>query len=225
MHYFGLEKYIIIIDQYKSDKSDPDFEGLNEILNLYYNTKQNIKFIISSSINNISNKLALLRNLSNINLDLNQKYLSKLIYSQNLDSINLDNNKNIMTIEKEYTEKDDELENKFECDFCEKVFAEEKIKRTAQVKEKVEYNNNNIIDSKCLLDNLYTSDAIKDYYANLVNGQEISKDILSEQEYILAENFNFNLKYIMKYLYFKSEEKKFKPNDEKFQERIINEFY
>ena len=52
------------------------------------------------------------------------------------------------------------------------------------------------------------------------------KDSLNEQEYILAENFNFNLKYINKYLKFKSKiEKKTNESDEMFEERIITEFY
>ena len=226
MNCFGGEKYIMIIDQYKSDESDPDFEGLNEIINFYYNSKQNVKFIISSSINNISNKLALLRNLSNIYLDSNSNDLSKLIYSQNLENINLYNNKNILPIEKEYTQNEDELENKFECDFCEKIFTEEKNKRMEKIKAIVEYNNNFMMNSKCLLDNQFMRDTKKDYFSNLVNGQDTFKDSLNEQEYILAENFNFNLKYINKYLKFKSKiEKNANETDEMFGARIISAFY
>ena len=226
MDYFGGEKYIMIIDQYKSDESDPDFEGLNEIINFYYSAKQNVKFIISSSINNTSNKLALLRNISSIYLDLDQKDLSKLIYSQNLDNINIYNNKNILPIEKEYTQTEDELENESECEYCEKIFTEEKKRRMEKVQKKNEYNNNFIMDSKCLLDNEYINDTTKDYYSNLVNGQDTFKNSLSEQENILAENFNFNLKYINKYLKFKSKnEKKTNESDEMFEERIITEFY
>ena len=188
MHCFGGEKYIMIIDQYKSDDSDPDFEGLNEIINFYYNTKQNVKFIISSSINNTSNKLALLRNLSNIQLDLSQNDLSKLIYSQNLDNINLYNNENILPIENEIKESDDVLGDKFECDFCEKIFNEEKKKRTEKIKENQENSNYFKIDSKCLLDNKYLEDTIKDYYSNLVNGRDLFKKILSTNEYILYNN-------------------------------------
>ena len=192
----------------------------------YYNTKpQNVKFIISSSINNISNKLALLKNLCNINLDLTPNDLSKLIYSQNLDNINLYNNENLISNLKEYKEFEDELQNRPECDFCEKIFIEEKKRRAEKIKEKIEYNNYSINDSKCFLDNIFINNTIKNYYSSLANGQEISKSILSAQEYNMAENFHFNLKYIIKYLNFKSQQKKLNESDEKFEERIIGKFY
>jgi len=68
---FAGEEYILIIDQYKSDFVDKNFEGLNSIINYILNYQRSIlvKLIVSSSIDNTSNKFMLLRNLSNIYLD------------------------------------------------------------------------------------------------------------------------------------------------------------
>ena len=222
---FGGYSYTIIIDQYKNDKVDQDFKGLNKIINLILNNNAlKLKIIISTSINNTSNKLALLRNLTNIYLDLKKYDLSKLIYKENFDNINLYNNTNIMPKEKIYTEKDDKLLNKPECQFCENILNQEKENRKNRVLNE-NFQNDFKIDSNCLLDQ-YSYLTIKDYYFSLVDGELIYKNILTEQELILAENFNYSLKYIIKYLNLKyTTSKEYNEDDETFQDRIISLFY
>ena len=80
------DDYTIILDQYKSDLSDIDYLGLNSIIRFIINHKDNlkIKLIISSSVDNTSNKYILLKNLSNIYLNLNTSNLSKLLLEETL---------------------------------------------------------------------------------------------------------------------------------------------
>jgi len=63
----------------------------------------------------------LLRNLSNINLELYKNNITDLIYSESLKSINFYYNENINPIE-QFNESKDELNDKIECDFCEEIF-------------------------------------------------------------------------------------------------------
>ena len=223
---FAGEEYIIIIDQYKSDFIDNNFEGLNSIVSFILNYQRSIlvKLIVSSSIDNTSNKFMLLRNLSNIYLDLHKNNVADLIYSESLKSINFFYNENINPIEQKNYENIDEFNDKIECDFCEEIFKKEKETRKVQI-QKPNESHYFIIDSKCLLDK-YIEETTKDYYSSLVNGKLIFKELLNEKEYFLAENFNFSLKYIMKYINFKYYSIK-KDNESKklFQERIISEFY
>ena len=120
---FAGEEYILIIDQYKSDFVDKNFKGLNSIVSFILNYQRSIlvKLIVSSSIDNTSNKFMLLRNLSNINLELYKNNITDLIYSESLKSINFYYNENINPIE-QFNESKDELNDKIECDFCEEIF-------------------------------------------------------------------------------------------------------
>jgi len=73
------------------------------------------------------------------------------------------------------------------------------LKKTRKIQiQKPNESHYFIIDSKCLLDK-YIEETEKDYYSSLVNGKLILKKLLNDKEYFLAENFNFSLKYIMKY--------------------------
>ena len=128
---FPGNNYIIILDQYKSDITDYNFNGLNEIVKYILECKDilKVKLIISSSRDNTANKFSLLRNLSNIYLELNQNYLSKLINKDSLDNINLYYNENLTSTDKKLDvieDDNDDPQTKNECIFCEKVFNKEK---------------------------------------------------------------------------------------------------
>ena len=108
--------------------------------------------------------------------------------------------------------------------FVKKFFKSEKEKRKNSIKKE---NDNNYYSpgSKCLIDK-YPEYTIKDYYFALTNAEEICKKYFNKNELIMAEMFNFSLKYITKYLYFKSKIKqdpKEKNND--FEKRVIKMFY
>ena len=221
-----LDNFIIILDQYKGDLSDPDYIGLNSIVDFILNNKKicKIKLIIASSVDNTSNKYILLRNLSKTYLNLNINDLSKILLNESLDNINIYNNENITSKKKEITENDDKLDNKNDCLFCENVFKKEKEKRKQELLEK---SNNNIYissESKCLIDKYYKY-TTKDYYFALTDGKEIFQNILSKKELVMAEMFNFSLKYINKYLDLKNVTEKNSDDDSTYEKRVIELFY
>ena len=216
----------IILDQYKSDLSDVDYVGLNSLIEFILNFKKafRIKLIISSSVDNTSNKYVLLRNLSQIFLDLNSSNLSKLLFNENLDNINLINNENINSTGNQNSKINDKLDNKKECDFCENIFKQENDKRMNALKKE---NDNSYYSSssKCLIDK-YSEYTMKDYFFSLTNAKEICEKNFSENEKIMAEMFNFSLKYVIKYLNLKSKTKKDeKEDDNDYEKRVIRLFY
>ena len=222
--------YIIIIDQYKSDQTDEGFQGLNNIIDLIISNKAffNAKLIVASSVDNTSNKFMLLKSLSNICLDLNfdSNKITKLLKEDNLNNINLYNDF-ILPDEKEYDENDDILEDKNECSFVENKLNEEKEEMKKQIlKNQDKIENYNTIASKCLLDK-FSDLTVKDYYIGLVDGKEIYEKIFKdEDEKSLAEKFNYNLKYIGKYLNLKSKTKrKEKEGEKEFINRVKEDFY
>ena len=82
-------------------------------------------------------------------------------------------------------------------------------------------NEKIILNSDCILDQIFCKTQ-RDYYSSLVTGKEIYKKLLKEEEYIIAKNFNYNLKYIIKYIHLKKKESKNGNNDIK---DVINKFY
>ena len=223
---YPIYNYTIILDQYKSDISDPNNAGLNSIIQFIINFKDKckLKLIISSSVDNTSNKYVLLNNLSKIYLNSNQTDLSSLLVDESLDNINIYNNENISSKTEEFSEKDDVLDNKDDCLFCENIFKEEKAKREKNLlnKKKGDYF---ISNSSCLIDK-YHEYTIKDYYFALANGKEIFKKKFLEDELIMAKMFNYNLKYINKYFDLKKETKKNSgEGDNDFIKRVIHLFY
>ena len=80
-----------------------------------------------------------------------------------------------------------------------------------------------IINSECHLDQ-NSIEVQKDYYCSLVSGKEIYKKLLNQDEYIIAKNFNYSLKYIIKYLNLKNKEISI-DNKDKDPKVLINKFY
>ena len=212
-------KYIIIIDQYKND-NDPHFKGLNKIVDLLRNYKLNIKIILSTSINNADSKENFIKYLNNIyNMEDNP------ISSELILEIEKENNDIDFIFEEETQsiqfEDEDDKDNKSDCSFCQNIIDE------AQNKLKNENINKDeekmIINSECHLDQ-NSIEVQKDYYCSLVSGKEIYKKLLNQDEYIIAKNFNYSLKYIIKYLNLKNKEISI-DNKDKDPKVLINKFY
>jgi len=231
LYYFikiNLQKdYIIILDQYKSGKYDLNFNGLNRIINLIrqYNDKKT-KIIITSSMDNTDTKYELIKRLDNIfNIEENEnlfELIPEIDFNNNSEenfqiSSNIDEEEEETNIQFEDT---DDLDNKSDCSFCQTIINEEqnklKKKNTIIEEEKI------IINSKCLLDQIFSKKIQRDYYCSLVSGKEIYEKLLIEDEYIVAKDFNYSLKYILKYLYFKKRQSNNGNND---INEIIKEFY
>ena len=185
----NLEKnYILIIDQYQSDKYDPQFKGLNKIVNLIWNFNQkNTKIIISSSVNNTDTKFDFIKNLENIYIIEEKQALNYLIsepkYNYNLDE---DYQTNSIVEEEEnkiQLKESEDLDNKSDCSFCQKIINEEQKKK--KKKENDIDEEKAIINSECLLDHRLFK-IKRDYFSSLVSGKEIYQKLLAKDEYIVA---------------------------------------
>lgn len=223
---YPIYNYTIILDQYKSDISDPNNAGLNSIIEfiIKHKDKCKIKLIISSSVDNTSNKYVLLSNLSKIYLNSNQTDLYSLLIDESLDNINIYNNENISSKTEEFSEKDDVLDNKDDCIFCENIFKGEKAKREKDLLNKK--NCDYFISNSSSLIDKYHEYTIKDYYFALANGKEIFEKDFKENELIMVKMFSYNLKYINKYIDLKNNTKKNSgESDNDFIKRVIQLFY
>ena len=150
-HYFGnisqfypikfIIYYIIIIDQYKNDKYDSKFKGLNKIVNIIrsYNTK--IKIILSTTINNTDSKENFIKNLDDIYYVEDIPIPSEQILD--FDLYSLDNNyllnSDIEEVDSDikFDDKDDR-DNKSVCSYYENIIIEEqkKFKKNKTNKER-----------------------------------------------------------------------------------------
>ena len=101
------EKTLIILDQYSSDKSDPNSKYLINIINHINNFKNSNKLIISSSINNTGNKYELIKSITNYFGLLENKNFTNLL----LKSYEKEDNQNIIKFKSEsnnYEESEEE---------------------------------------------------------------------------------------------------------------------
>ena len=138
--------YIIIFDQYKSEKYDYKFKGLNKIVNTIRNYNANIKLILSTSINNTDSIENFIKNLDNIyniedlpfpleqilEIEINNPEKNSLL---NSDFEEVDNNI-------KFDDEDDD-DNQSDCSFCQNMIIEEqkKFKKNTMNKEKGKNNN------------------------------------------------------------------------------------
>ena len=180
---FCCGKLIIILDQYKDISLDKyDYSYINNFID-YINT-MSYKLIISTSVNNSNIQSSFYSNIDYFNFNDNKE---KEIYNDDSDS------ENINMIEEDY----DVIE---ECNFYQDILNKSKQK-------KVNENKNNInisVNSKFCLNNKYKDDTLKIYYSSLVSGKDLIQKF-NKEEINCFKNFNYNLKYIYKYIKFKSD--------------------
>ena len=169
---------IIILDQYKDLNIDAKYQFLNDFFESV--NKKNIKVIISLSINNYNLESAFFNNINNFSFV--SGYEEACINNSDINDMIVD-----------------EYDVKQECEFVEKVL------------EKKQKNNNILLfnddvveqdDSSLLLNKTFKDITLKIYYPSLISGKDLSKDFQIE-EIKCFQNFNFNLKYINKYINFK----------------------
>jgi len=173
---------IIILDQYKDLNIDVNYQFLNDFIESV--NKKNCKVIISCSINNYNIESVLLNNIKNFSFS----SAHEEAYIDNSDT-------NDMIV--------DEYDVNQECEFFEEVLEKKERKNILLIND----DNNDMAeqeDSPLLLNKVAFKDiTLKFYYPSLVSGKDLSKDFQIE-EIKCFQNFNFNLKYINKYINFKN---------------------
>ena len=199
MLYIG-KQFIIIIDQYRDLSIDDKFMSLNNFFKL--SKKYNHKIILSSSINNKNIQSIFFNDIENFSF-----------YSDNDDTEIKDFD--IIDI------KNDIYEVKQISDYYENILRNDEI----------QFINNNTKTSEndafLSLNNPLNDFTVKLYCPSLVSGKDLSKDF-SDEEIKCFQNFDYNLKYINKYISFKDEyiknknkEKKIEKNNIKKEEKIF----
>ena len=182
LYYISSQNSIIIIlDQYRDLSIDSDHENLNKFFNFVH--QKNCKVIISCSVNNYSIQSSFFSNIQNMTFNSDYE-------GQNLDELDDSDGNNIKDI----------YEINQECEKYEKILNKATIKGIKNGNDiTITPDNSFLILNQSLKD--YT---LKIYYPFLVSGKELSLDF-NEEEIKCFKNFNFNLKYINKYISFKDE--------------------
>ena len=190
--FFNNIPSIIILDQYRDISSDYNYQYLNKLIE-YIETKSSCKLIISSSINNFDIQYNF---YNNINL-----FASNVNDNEELnDDIPNCQNKN------QKNEIDDFSQ---ECDFYEKFLNEKTIRSYEKENKKIpEFKSDFILNTK------FKDKTLKIYYSSLVSGKILAQKF-NQDEIDCFKNFNYNLKYINKYIKFKSESIENKKKNEK----------
>ena len=173
---------IIILDQYRDTSSDYNYQYLNNLID-FIETKTSCKLIISTSINNFDIQYNFYNNINHF-------------------SINVNDDKELNDNEPNFEDKIQNIDNDYfskECDFYEN-FLNEKTTRSYEEKNKEVPE----FKSDFVLNNKLKDKTIKIYYSSLVSGKALAKNF-DQDEIDCFKNFNYNLKYINKYIKFKSE--------------------
>ena len=171
----------IIIDQYRDISADNDYQYINSFLKFIY--KKNHKIILSTSINNYEFQSDFFNNVNTINFILNND-------EEEESSIDYD------LIE----EKDDNKDNYEilqECEFYEKFLIKKEYKNMIK-----KTNETLSVESKFILNNEFKDNTLKIFYSNLVSGKILQIDFEDEEKKCF-QNFNYNLKYINKFIKYK----------------------
>lgn len=191
------KQLIIIIDQYRDISSDSKFIKLKDFFQLIKKYKH--KIILSASINNKNIQSIFFNDIENFSF-----------YSDNDDTEIKDFE--IIDI------KNDIYEVKQISDYYEKILRD----------DEKQFINNNIKKSE---DDPFVSlnDNLKDvteklYFPSLVSGKELSKDF-TDEEIKCFKDFDYNLKYINKYISFKDgyirKKNKEKKNENKNSKELV----
>ena len=178
---FSYKSIIIILDQYKDISwNDYDYSYLNNFINYIYT--KNYKLIISTSINNRNIQSNFYNNIEYFNFNLNDKNEGDESDSDNMEEIK------------------DDFDIKQECNFYQNILRKKEQSKIIENKNK----ESNPIYSKFCLNNQYKDYTLKIYISSLISGKNLVKNF-KEEEINCFKNFNFNLKYINKFIKFKAD--------------------
>ena len=187
----GNISLVIILDQYRDISSDENYSNINNFITTTY--KKGYKVIILTSINNYNIYSAFAGNIN--------------YYSFKSD------NKEITDDDCDINDSNEDLYDvKQECEFYEKLLKKKNCKKEVLENDKFLFDVISI-KSDLLLNTFYTDDTLKIYISDLVSGKDlVSNDFLKEEKECFI-NFNYNIKYINKYIKFKDDYMKKFIND------------
>ena len=180
---------VIILDQYRDISTDDNYNNINDFISTIY--KKGHKVIILTSINNYNIHSAF---ASNIN------YYSFKSDNKDVEDDDFDLNEDVYDV-------------KQECEFYEKLLKKKNCKKEVSEKDKIIFETISV-KSDLLLNTSYKDDTLKIYISDLVSGKDLCSENFLKEEKECFLNFNYNIKYINKYI-------KFKDNYEK---KIMEKF-
>jgi len=178
--FFKEPPSIIILDQYRDNDSDYNYQYLNDFID-YIDYDKKCKLIISTSINNYDIQSNFYNNINHFSINKNEDEESNFDEHENKD-------------------KKDEIDSfSHECDFYENFLADKTINDyEKENKEYPEFKSDFILNTK------FIDKTLKIYYSSLVSGKTLVKNY-SKLEMDCFQNFNYNLKYINKFIKLKKE--------------------
>ena len=218
------QHFLLILDQYKLKKIDPNFKNLNNLAKNIknYNLTFKFKLILISSIDNFDIKDELLDSLFFLSFD--TKIKSEIIPVPNYNSENLEDN---LLIEKN-KENIIEIENS-ECSNIEEYLNREYENINKQFKEYIlnKGRKNNNIYSKCILNSAYSENTKKVYYNNMSNCKSIIDNNLGEICKDCIKIFGYSLKYYQLLMDEINKGKKQNKDESRdnYEKRIVKSFY
>ena len=218
-----VDNIFIILDQYKIDQIDDNYENLNKLCNMIQSSgfETTAKLMILISINNYDTKNIFLENLSYVpfyptsvnNLIPSPKYRSNIfedfdININNTLNENKTNNYELDDIENYLNEKQKEFQTNFN-----KILYDSLIQPFEVI-------------SKLDLNSIYSNITKKEYINEIVNCKNLLSDNINENYLNCLEVFGYSIKYYYLLLnQIKSEKRENDESDDEFAKKVVNKFY
>ena len=221
-----VDKILIILDQYKVNKIDEDFENLNKLCKMIHSSvfKNKFKVIILVSINNYDTKEIFLENLNCIpfypfsdnNAIPSPRYRSnieeEIEYDTTNNDANIENNYELEDIEKFLNKKQEEFQTKFK-----EMLNQDTTKTFLQPFT---------ISSKLELNSTYSKITKKVYINEIVSCKNLVNSNMNKNYINCLEVFGYSLKYYSLLLAkIKSTTKKKDESDDEFAKNVVQKFY
>ena len=223
---FLVDKVLIILDQYKVNKIDEDFENLNKLCKMIRSSvfKNKFKVVILVSINNYDTKEIFLENLNYISLyplsDNNAlpspRYRTNIEEEIEYDTINndakIDNNYELEDIENFLNEKQEEFNTKFK----------EMLNQDTTKAFSHPFKTTSTLE----LNSTYIKITKKVYINEIVSCKNLVNRNMNKNYINCLEVFGYSIKYYSLLLdKIKSSNKKKDENEDEFSNNVVQNFY
>ena len=221
---------IIILDQYKGEKTDLENSKLNEIIEKIVELNQSlqIKMIISSSLNNKEIKNSFVNNLKSISYNYKNDFENLINYKYNNNEIIIDEEEILFSNESDNEESENiSIDNEIEKKEDKLVYNVLSEKTSNEEKNNETKSKENKFNSTLSLDNAFSSLTIKEYYNSIINCKPFISEIKEKYYQQCIKLFNYSMKYYYKFLTFNEtlcKNSKGKEKGENEQLNIVNNF-